>query len=182
MSPVKVKITPCLIIKLLDYRPSHGIHEIVRYPKTGDSNGRSQYQKMMYSGCYSGSDCQFSDLFPGFFESSVHRSRKYCENRFFLKNSPNFRELCLQFNGLLVVTLFDTYFTWLLGRNGLQMPLVAFYCDHVVEIGIWQGLSGFFWESGNIFLWRGAHPDFSKKVSGNFSHAWKKYFTNLFLW
>ena len=103
---------------------------------------------MMYSGCNSGTDCQFPDLFPDFCGSSVHRPIKYCLKGFFLQNTPKISDLRLQFNGLLVVTFFDTYSTGFFGRNGLQMPLVAFYCDHVGEIGFCRVNTGFWavWE------------------------------------
>ena len=118
----------------------------------------------MYSGCNSGFDCLFPDLFPVFCGSSVHRSRKYCLNRLFFQNNRNIRDLRLQFDGLLAITLFDTYSTGFFGRNGLQMPLVAFCCDHVGEIGIWQGFSGY-WETCSILLCgRSADPNFSKKT------------------
>jgi hypothetical protein len=52
--------------------------------------------------------------------------------------------LILQFSGGLRASGFDTYFRLIFERNGLQMPVVALYRDHVGEFGGLWGFSGFF--------------------------------------
>jgi hypothetical protein len=132
---------------------------------------------MRYSGRNTGSDCFFPDRVPGFCESGVHANKKYRLNRLFRENNGFNGDLILQFSGLLTVTFFDTYLSWFFGRFGLQMPLVALYCDHVGEIGFLQG----FWRGLGGFYFVGGCQDFSKIFSGNFSHAKKIIFRIFFL-
>ena len=60
------------------------------------------------------------------------------------------------------------------------MPLVAFYCDHVGEIGVFQDFYEFFGSLKYFVLWESADPDFSKKISFKFSYS-RKIFYNFFL-
>jgi hypothetical protein len=53
----------------------------------------------------------------------------FCQNIHFKANKT------VQFSGLLRASFFGIYYSWFFGRNGLQMPLVARYRDHVGEMG-----------------------------------------------
>ena len=75
--------------------------------------------------------------------------------------------------GFLAVTFFDTYFRCFFGRFGLQMPLVARYCDHVGEFWVLKG----FWEFGEILFCGGVRVRIFQKY---FSRP-EKYFPDFFL-
>jgi len=90
---------------------------------------------MIYSEPYTGSDCHFPDPVFSFFERGVHRYKKYGLKWLFPQNNRFNRDLILQFSGLLLLTFFNTYFRGFFSRNGLQIPLVAVYRNHVGEMG-----------------------------------------------
>ena len=116
---------------------------------------------MRYSGLNKGSDCLFPDRVPGFCESGVHANKKYRFNRLFLEKNGFNQYLSLQFNGAFGGHFFDIYFRCFFGRFGLQMPLVARYCDHVGEFWVLKG----FGRSGRFCFVGGCVSGFFKNIS-----------------
>jgi len=60
--------------------------------------------------------------------------------------------LILQFIGVLRASGFDTYFRLIFEMNGLQMPLVPLYRDHLGEFGFFEGIYGFLVVGNNSCL------------------------------
>jgi hypothetical protein len=118
---------------------------------------------MIYSEPYTGSDCLFPDPVFGFLGRSVHRYKNNCFKGLFLQNNRFTHDFILQFNGVLLITFFDTYFRWFFSRNRLQMPLVADYCDHVGEISFWQDLYGFLVSREGFYFGEKCVPGFFKR-------------------
>jgi hypothetical protein len=141
MGSVWVKIDPCSIENSWSICSNRGSG--TRRVKTG--SGRfSLFHEMIYSEPHMGSDCHFLDQVFGFFGNGVHRYNKYCLKWLFIQNNRFERDLSLQFIGVLAVTIFNIYFRWLFGRNGLQMPLVARHRFNVGELGVLKGFVGLF--------------------------------------
>ncbi|MDO8873857.1 MAG: hypothetical protein Q7V05_14180 [Methanoregula sp.] len=130
---------------------------------------------MRYSGRNWGSDCLFPDRVPGFCESDVHANKKYRLNRLFREKNGFSGDLNLQFIGLFWVTFFDTCFRRFLGRNAKQMPLAALYCDHVGEIGVFEGVVT------DFVLWRVRIQIFQKNVFRKFFSRSKIIYQIFFL-
>ena len=119
---------------------------------------------MIYSEPDKGSDCLFPDQFSDFFGRGVRRWKNNSFKELFLQNNRFTSDLILQFSGVLRASNFDTYFRWFFKRNGLQMPLVARYCDHVGESGVLWDFARFFLSGGdNSGLRADACKDFDGK-------------------
>ncbi|MDO8873356.1 MAG: hypothetical protein Q7V05_11610 [Methanoregula sp.] len=125
--------------KLLEYLHEQGVRSMSDKAR---NRAVSLFREIHYSEPHTGSDCRFLTPVFGFFGRGVHRYRKYCFKWLFFQKNLFIRDLTLQFIGLLAVTFFDTYFRWFYGRNGLQIPLVAHYCDHVGEFGFYKVFEG----------------------------------------
>jgi len=117
-----------------------------------------------YSGRNTGSDCPFSDLFPGSCGSGVHANRKYRFKWLFLENNRYNRDLSLQFSGLLRVHFFATGFRLKKSLKAAGSPLVPANAITSENCGFWQGLSGFFGRCEECyFLWECIPEFFIKK-------------------
>ena len=107
MGSVQVKNTPPFYRKLLNILYEEGIRSMSDKART-----RAAFPgpEMIYSEPYMGSDYSFPDLVFGFLGRCVHSNWKYSLKGLFLKNNPITRDLSMQFNGVLLVPFFDTYF------------------------------------------------------------------------
>ena len=124
---------------------------------------------MHYFEPHTGSDCLFPDRVFGFQWKCVNTCGIYRYNWVICGNTRFNQEKICQFSGLLLVTFFGTYFRWFFDRNGLQMPLVAHYRNHVGDFGV---LWGFLVDGKNSGLRVCTCTDFAgKKIFWLFSQT-----------
>ena len=141
MGSVLVSARPCSIENSWSICMNRGSEVRQTKPGTGQFY---LFRKIHYSEPHTGSDCLFPDRVFGLQWKCVNTCGIYRYNWVICGNTRFNQEKPCQFSGLLLVTLFGTYFRWFFDRTGLQMPLVTRYCDHVGEMGILCGVVRFF--------------------------------------